>query len=413
MRIAIDFDGTIVDDSHAYDDTSTPLVFNHGAREALYSLKRAGHWLMLWSGRSTVGSQMLSSTLNKARLKQMLEFVARELPTVFDAVDDGHSGKPSVDLFIDDKAIRFGADMGGVGWKRIAGAFGQAPESQPGRVGPSWKEMSLEWSREVRQHGVSEVKSFGSITDIGKTKAGRVIRIMTSGSRDCIIIAGQHGEEPAGVIALYKHAQEIFDFAAKLDVRLIVYPCVNPEGYDRGQRHNMANEQPTNSFLEYRLAGAKHWVGEVPPGKVAQGVRDFSNPTSKETRYLSEDLHRLGLTKGFTVLDMHEDSMVPAGGAFAYVFGEREKYAAVMQRSGAIPLANTKLKNDSWTDLHTDLWTDEHGLVEFMDGTVTDYLWRRSAGMSACLECSTKDLPSAVGIAREWILGLIEAAAGF
>ena len=148
MIICVDFDGTIVDDSHAYDDLDTPLTFLPGAREALQALVAAGHVLMLWSARASragledptrdplvrAGVRSLNLArwaeqlpINRARYDQMVEFVERELSGVFAAIDDGHAGKPSADLFIDDKAIRLGVGAWAVGWNRIAAVYGEAP----------------------------------------------------------------------------------------------------------------------------------------------------------------------------------------------------------------------------------------------------------------------------------------------
>jgi hypothetical protein len=53
----------------------------------------------------------------------MLETVERELPGVFDAIDDGSAGKFSFDLVIDDKAATF---RGPATWSRIARTYGEA-----------------------------------------------------------------------------------------------------------------------------------------------------------------------------------------------------------------------------------------------------------------------------------------------
>ena len=142
MRFAIDWDGTVVkQDGRAYEDVVSPMVFLPFAKEGLHSLKRAGHLLLLWSARASpshvedpqldpwvmagvrkvnVGAWQGSLQLNRARLQQMIEFVTRELPGVFDAVDYGHGGKPSVDRIIDDLA-------GPVDWREIAAEYGEPP----------------------------------------------------------------------------------------------------------------------------------------------------------------------------------------------------------------------------------------------------------------------------------------------
>jgi hypothetical protein len=147
MIFAIDFDGTVVQqEGRAYEDTDTPLEFMLGAKAALLSLQRAGHVLLLWSARSSpalwrdvnldplvrAGRRKVSPAdwersrpINQARLEQMLDFVERELPGVFDAIDDGTAGKPLVDCFIDDKCVRVGYGPGAGTWDRIAYLYGE------------------------------------------------------------------------------------------------------------------------------------------------------------------------------------------------------------------------------------------------------------------------------------------------
>lgn len=137
MIIAVDFDGTIVSSDRPYNDIYSPLIFLPGAREGLRSLKRAGHTLVLWSGRTNraliynpefdplwvEGMPWPSDAarmLHADRLRQMLRFVAEELPGVFDAIDDGRQGKLEADLYIDDRGI--GAD---INWKAIAATYGE------------------------------------------------------------------------------------------------------------------------------------------------------------------------------------------------------------------------------------------------------------------------------------------------
>jgi hypothetical protein len=159
MLIAVDFDGTVVNADRPYADVTTPLVFMPGAKEALLALKRAGHTLLLWSARSNrallytpewdplvrkgVRKPHLpkwagTRELNWARYFQMLRFLDTALPGVFAAVDDGLQGKPLADLFIDDRALRYGFGADAVGWQSISLLYGQPPplakEPTNGRV---------------------------------------------------------------------------------------------------------------------------------------------------------------------------------------------------------------------------------------------------------------------------------------
>jgi len=146
MLIAIDFDGTIVKQGDTdYDDLATPLQLMPGALEGLKALKKAGHVLLLWSNRASLALRRdwrlnplwrsgavpvnlkrweSSLLVNEGRYLQMIAFVEKELPGIFDALEDGTGGKPIVDIFLDDKAYR---TIGVVGfdWYSVIEAWGE------------------------------------------------------------------------------------------------------------------------------------------------------------------------------------------------------------------------------------------------------------------------------------------------
>jgi hypothetical protein len=145
MKIAVDFDGTIVSQDRPYEDVETPLEFLPGAKEALIALKRAGHILILYSSRANLalrddwhhdplyalgvvpfneGFWRRNLPINQARFEQMVKFVEKELPGVFSAIDYGNQGKVSADLYIDDRALRVGRGPGAVTWDWISQTYG-------------------------------------------------------------------------------------------------------------------------------------------------------------------------------------------------------------------------------------------------------------------------------------------------
>lgn len=148
MLIAVDFDGTVVDSrGRAYDDVVTPLAFVPNAKAGLVSLQKAGHVLLLYSARANRGLRedaaldpMVRSgarkvhrktwdadkLLNQARYQQMLDFVAKELPGVFAAIDDGVQGKPVADLFVDDRGMRLGSGPTAVSWAVVSRIYGES-----------------------------------------------------------------------------------------------------------------------------------------------------------------------------------------------------------------------------------------------------------------------------------------------
>jgi beta-phosphoglucomutase-like phosphatase (HAD superfamily) len=142
--LAIDFDGTLVEPV-AFADVTTPLRLIPGAREALQSIKRAGHVVIVYSARANralrvspqldplvrLGLRQVNDAawlaarpLHQARFDAMLRFCDRELRGLVDVVDDGEQGKPIADVYLDDRALRYGHGHDGNLWSDIALHYG-------------------------------------------------------------------------------------------------------------------------------------------------------------------------------------------------------------------------------------------------------------------------------------------------
>ncbi len=154
MNIAIDFDGCVVSEDMPIDDLLDKPRLLPGAKEALLSLKKAGHILILWSGRASravlygpefdplvrAGVRRANERawerqkeMHHARYLQMIAICNDELPGVFDVVDDGSAGKiPEIDLFIDNHALRLGAGPFGASWEDVAAMYGEPTYSEEG-----------------------------------------------------------------------------------------------------------------------------------------------------------------------------------------------------------------------------------------------------------------------------------------
>lgn len=424
MRIAIGFDGTIVhgDPKHA------AFELRLGAVEALRQMRAAGHELLLCSDRANraalydpswdpvvrAGHRRAADRwvgegareLAWRRYRQMIGWVDRELPGIFVAVDDGLQGPPVVDRVIDARA-------GKVDWAALARELGE-PWAPSVRVGP--KVIRIEEGspyRDVR-HSVTAarhvwptplvVHPYGWTSRIGPILAVEYEPAGETPIAKVAIIAGQHGEEQAGVAAICNRWPELLELARNWKMRLRVYPCANPEGFDKLCRHNDRRQEPTNAALEYEIAPGV-WKGEVNPGTKWLSTRRCAQ-AADESRWLVNDL------EGFrpdVLLDLHGDSDVPGGGAFAYTFGPREPYAEGMRRSGAAPYADAKLRNALWTDAAKDLRTDGNGLCQMDDGSTTAWAWYNGARLAACVETSFKGgFEGAEEIAWGWIKWAVE-----
>lgn len=112
MRVVVDLDGTICElkkENQSYGDVR-PLP---GAVETLWSLKTAGHTIIIYTARNmrTCGGNVGKVVANTGKLT--LDWLEQyDVP-----YDELVFGKPQGDLYIDDLGHRF------EGWEAIAGLY--------------------------------------------------------------------------------------------------------------------------------------------------------------------------------------------------------------------------------------------------------------------------------------------------
>lgn len=105
MKIAVDFDGTIVD--HEYPKIGKPKLF---AFETLKALQKRGDLLILWTYRS---GKELQDAIEFCK-QNGIEFYAANKNYPEEIFDDSQSRKIEADIFIDDRNIG-----GFPGWSEI------------------------------------------------------------------------------------------------------------------------------------------------------------------------------------------------------------------------------------------------------------------------------------------------------
>jgi hydroxymethylpyrimidine pyrophosphatase-like HAD family hydrolase len=105
LIIAIDFDGTIVED--AYPNIGKPMIF---AFDTMKKLQDEGHRLILWTYRN---GKKLREAVDFCR-KNGIEFYAVNKNYPEEEFDEKISRKIHADLFIDDRNIG-----GFIGWTEI------------------------------------------------------------------------------------------------------------------------------------------------------------------------------------------------------------------------------------------------------------------------------------------------------
>ncbi len=248
--------------------------------------------------------------------------------------------------------------------------------------------------------GLAELSEYGVIRDSGKDYP--LFRIRAPGSRLLVITAGFHGEEPAGPLTLLEYLPKVLEWARARDVGLLVYPCLNPTGFEDGTRYNRAGEKPNNDFLRYEVAPGV-LKGELNKGDTFQRWMLYDGGPA-ETRALRQELEKQPTPNA--ALDLHQDRYTPGEWTYAYTFGPREVYRPIVEE------ASKHLRIASHQKVDEVNVSDDLGLVEYNDGSVTDYYLRRGVPYAAALETTTHapmELCHQVNLV--WIRGFIELAA--
>lgn len=246
-------------------------------------------------------------------------------------------------------------------------------------------------------------RTYGHVDDgAGRYPLLRFDAPASPGAPTCLVTAGFHGDEQAGPVTLGAHLEEIVTLARARDVSLVIYPCVNPSGFDAYTRYNRLGERPNNDALRYELADGRV-VGELAAG--AAFVRTHPHRGGPvETRALVTDL--LTLPPPRAALDLHQDPYITGPLTYAYYFGDPSPYRALMAESAA----HMAVARDR--DVDVGVHTDADGLVVLHDGSVTDYFWRLGVPYAAVLETTTDaDVAACDAINLIWLRGFIELCA--
>lgn len=258
-----------------------------------------------------------------------------------------------------------------------------------------------DYARRIRAYSsLAEVAEYGSVLEGGKQYP--LFRLTVPGSRWLVITSGFHGEEPAGPLTLAESFAEVVAYARARDVGLRVYPCINPSGFEDGTRYNRSGEKPNNDFMRYEVAPGE-WKGELVQSTAFLRWALYEGGP-KETRAVRGDIVRFPAPAA--ALDIHQDNYLNLEATYAYTFGDKAAYRPLMAAASAHA---TVIRHGKVDENNT---TDADGLIEFHDGSVTDYFRRSGVPYAAALETTTRTpLASCHAINLIWIRGFIDLAA--
>nr|WP_153868177.1 MULTISPECIES: hypothetical protein [Myxococcaceae] len=246
----------------------------------------------------------------------------------------------------------------------------------------------------------AEVSEYGRVRERGRDYP--LLRLTVPGERWLVITSGFHGEEPAGPLTLLEHFAEVAAYARERRVGLKVYPCINPSGFEAGTRYNASGEKPNNDFLRYEVQPGV-WKGELyGADQPLRHVLYDGGP--QETRAVRTEIARLPAPAA--ALDIHQDNYLGGVCTYAYTFGDKGAYRPLMRAASA----HARVMGGERVDEHNV--ADADGLVEFHDGSVTDYFMRLGVPYAAALETTTATpLAACHAVNLVWIRGFIDLAA--
>ncbi len=252
-------------------------------------------------------------------------------------------------------------------------------------------------------------QAFGYGTVVEGGRAFELVGLRLPGARTVLITAGFHGDEKAGPLTLVEHTAEIVEYAAARGVGLLIYPCVNPSGFEAHTRYNISGERPNNDFLRYEIAPGV-WRGELRDGEQFSRIVPAVDGLPKETAALARELDRAPLPAAS--LDLHQDNFIHGSLFYAYVFGDLATYRPLMARAGSlVPVLRSSIV-DSGYEPGSDVRADAEGFIICPDGSITDKFHRAGVPYVAAIETTT-ETPAALSdeINLIWIRGFIDLCA--
>ncbi|MDO8584905.1 MAG: succinylglutamate desuccinylase/aspartoacylase family protein [bacterium] len=250
--------------------------------------------------------------------------------------------------------------------------------------------------------------------------------------RILLLTTGMHGDEATGPLFMLRSANRILNAAHKAGVKVIIYPLMNPSGFELGTHYNLYGDaklqRGNNDFLVYRNRN-----GEI--------VYDLGTRDTSELWFLSTDrrlrlrlppetrlMHHLlgndfwnhhGQIVG--ALDLHESQddddfarKAPTG-AFHYAFVKGVFRNIVRRVAKAVPVLRHRWISDGF-ERNSDgfalirvMKTDGDGCIHHYDGSLTEHLWRLNVPYAACVDTTNGFLRRRImQLYAIWIQGMIE-----
>ncbi len=274
------------------------------------------------------------------------------------------------------------------------------------------------------------VLEYGRVSHIDKSSELVTLPLLKIESKEeyhkeMVITAGFHGDEIAGPLTLLRYCDLLFDMAHKNNIKLSMYPLVNPSGFDLRQRYNHKNETSNNDFMRYFIDGEiVDNLGSCTESFPWKWNQDISVTVPEETMHLRKSIRNLSFERVLAFLDLHQDCFQNGLFSYAYVFGKRKEYVPIMKQINehahlladkeieegqTIPENVKKLSEKIIKAISTSPTSDTYGMVSRHDGSIQDLFYRMGVQDSITVE-TTYDLPleDAYAVNMIWVTNLLQ-----
>lgn len=240
------------------------------------------------------------------------------------------------------------------------------------------------------------------------------------------ITAGIHGEETAGPLTILNKLKDIFRYARKNKVKLIIYPLCNPSGFAQMTRYNIdegEGELGNNDFLRYEMADGtmKDDIKNSNNYKAWYWSSDITKNLPIETKTMQRLLKKEPLLQVKALLDIHQDYISNAPpAAYHYSFGKLGVYRKIISAiKKIVPLYKNRMIDAGFCEVGKDgdrshcleeaMLSDKNGFVVRHDGTLPDLFYRFGVPYSVTIETmGATSLQEAMKVNMTWIKGLID-----
>lgn len=295
----------------------------------------------------------------------------------------------------------------------------------------SYKDFIQEIKGKLQKRRCCKFTKYGTIKEKGVSYPLYKIQSEKIAKKDKILVitTGFHGEEPQGPITIQNHEERILNYANEKGVKIIIYPCINPSGFEYNKRYNLSDKSPNNYFIYYKIK-PKIFASEIPyrtkfEKYIEMDKTKLRKQMPKESLLLIKDLKKSLINKKpIAILDMHQDDETPKNTHYMIIAGEKRKeYQKIMQKAGKYVriLKNISLSQSSTTiygikspkelqkKIQKAYQLDEKGIITIHDGTITDFLYRKGAKHAVAIETDIKMSPkTAQKINLLWIKEMID-----